>query len=74
MMDEARLDTLLGAWAAEQRLAPADAAAILQTVLREPREVLPATWWSDLSSQVSAAMVQATTRPWTAFVPTAAAA
>jgi hypothetical protein len=71
MADPTDLDRLLHRWADEQRLDAREAAAILHAILPSaPAEAptaatatLPATWWSDLSTQVSAAIVLATVRP-----------
>jgi hypothetical protein len=71
---DARLDELLGRWAAEQRLGDHEADRILQTIVQPPRPSLPATWWSDLSAQVSAAIVLAATRPGTSSGTVGAAA
>jgi hypothetical protein len=71
MADPTDLDRLLHRWADEQRLDAREAEAILHAILPPaPAEAptattatLPATWWSDLSTQVSAAIVLATVRP-----------
>jgi hypothetical protein len=67
---EARLDHLLDRWARVQRLDAREAEAVLHAILPPPpgpvdasSTSLPATWWSDLSAQVSAAIVLATARP-----------
>ena len=58
-----RLDHLLDAWGQQQRLPPSEADGILRSILQEPRASLPVTWWSDLSAQVTAAVVLANSRP-----------
>jgi hypothetical protein len=70
--DDRRLDAVLEGWAERQRLDASEADEVLRAVLREPRtvlqehaEVLPASWWSDLSTQISAAVVLASSRPGT---------
>jgi hypothetical protein len=63
MVDENRLDALLGAWALQQRLDQRQAEEILLAVTGQVREPLPDTWWQDLSTHVSEAVVLATMRP-----------
>jgi hypothetical protein len=58
-----RLDRLLHVWGGEQRLDDREADALLHAILPSTPTPLPATWWSDLSAQVSAAVVLATVRP-----------
>jgi hypothetical protein len=58
-----RLDRLLAAWAGQQRLGERQADAMLHAITSQTRESLPATWWSDLSVQISAAVVLATALP-----------
>jgi hypothetical protein len=58
-----RLDRLLHAWGSEQRLDDREAEALLHAILPPTPTTLPATWWSDLSAQVSAAVVLATVQP-----------
>jgi hypothetical protein len=58
-----RLDLLLQVWGSEQRLDDGEADALLRAILTPTPTPLPATWWSDLSAQVSAAVVLATVRP-----------
>jgi hypothetical protein len=69
--DDARLDQLLHAWAARRRLDDRDATEIRDAIVatsgptREPAPAvpLPATWWTDLAAQVTAAVVLASVRP-----------
>jgi hypothetical protein len=65
--DDDRLDQLLDRWAQEQRLGAREAEAILHAILppapAPTPSALPGTWWSELSAQVSAAIVLATARP-----------
>jgi hypothetical protein len=71
MADPTDLDGLLRRWADEQRLDVREAEAVLHAILPPAPAAapaaasasLPATWWSDLSTQVSAAIVLATVRP-----------
>jgi hypothetical protein len=70
---EPDLDTLLAAWAADHRLHPQEAERLLTSILGpepDPTPVaavaptaLPATWWAQLSQQVTAAIVLAASRP-----------
>jgi hypothetical protein len=63
MTTEHRIDALLEAWAAEQRLGPEDADAILRSIVGEPSEALAPTWWSGLSAQVTSAVLLAASPP-----------
>jgi hypothetical protein len=77
--DDVRLDQLLDRWAQEQRLGAREAETVLAAILPPPPATapaavatpapLPATWWSDLSAQVSAAIVLATGRPASSAIP-----
>ena len=68
---DARLDQLLDAWARQRRLDDRDATQVRDAILATPRSTrtaapadpLPATWWADLSAQVTAAVVLASVRP-----------
>lgn len=74
-MDEDRIDGLLEAWGRAQRLDDAAAHAMLRSITGQPRlaatpaveQTLSPTWWADLSAQVTAAVVLATTSPHTAY-------
>jgi hypothetical protein len=57
------LDTLLAAWARDQRLADADAVRIRQAITGEPPAFAAATWWSEFNSRISTAIVRATATP-----------
>jgi hypothetical protein len=65
MVDDAdkRLDLLLDTWARHQRLEQRQADEIRLAITGQPDDALAATWWTDLSAQISAAVVLATTRP-----------
>jgi hypothetical protein len=71
MTTERQLDALLGAWATEQRLGSGEANALLRSIMDEPRETLAPSWWSELSAQVTSAVLLATSPP---GVPTMVAA
>lgn len=62
-MDDEQLDVLLATWASEQQISQPQADEILQAITCDAPAGLPATWWIDLSAQVSAAMVLAASRP-----------
>ncbi|QBI19729.1 hypothetical protein ER308_09320 [Egibacter rhizosphaerae] len=66
-----RLDPLLDAWGRRHALSQTRTAEIREAVLRdrgpaEERDTLPATWWLELSRQVTASIVTATAVPRTA--------
>ena len=58
-----RLDLLLGAWAAQQRLDQRQADDILHAITGQPRDSLTATWWTELSTRITAAVVLAACAP-----------
>jgi hypothetical protein len=57
------LDSLLGVWARQQRLDQRQADDILRAITGQPHPTLPVTWWTDLSTQLTAAVVLATSHP-----------
>jgi hypothetical protein len=58
----ADLDHLLAAWGRARRLPDADAERIRQAIV-PAAPGLPATWWSDFNSKLSAAISRATATP-----------
>jgi hypothetical protein len=57
------LDQLLAAWARARRLPKADAERILGGAIVPAAPALPASWWFEFNSKVSAAITRATATP-----------
>jgi hypothetical protein len=56
------LDQLLAAWARARRLPEADAERILGAIV-PAAQALPASWWFEFNSKVSAVITRATATP-----------